>query len=303
MPFLTRLYSLFKFLLARVSVRGMGVTASALGLLLALVVGLSLLDNRTHVLSIQMGKLLAATNPLRPRVGSLWQRIEAQVRSRETITEKEVLNLDDLKSGLPTPIRENRFECEIIPDQGIPGYISIWKTPLPNTPIETRPLSDLIRSRRIYDRGLSVVEALTLPEALFHNQVSNQVDLLYKQFEEVGTTGIDTLMTIEGDTLEALAPDSLRASLFTAIAAEMVPLLRNNRRTALIQTYREGGVIQILLYRDLGCYRGEIYRDAAHDMPLPFAISLADAARIFQFPDPGSELSDSPETDHAVPAP
>ncbi|MDA0710198.1 MAG: hypothetical protein O3B73_08315, partial [bacterium] len=95
MPFLTRLYSLFKFLLARVSVRGMGVTASALGLLLALVVGLSLLDNRTHVLSIQMGKLLAATNPLRPRVGSLWQRIEAQVRSRETITEKEVLNLDD----------------------------------------------------------------------------------------------------------------------------------------------------------------------------------------------------------------
>jgi hypothetical protein len=262
------------------------ITSSLIGLALLLTLGLAILDYQTNFIATRLGKLLVSTNRLRPQVGNIWQRIEAQTRTRKTIDENETLSLNDIQKGLPEPIRQNRFESEIIPETGIPGYVAIWKTPMPNTNINDRSLNDIITSRRIYQRGLAIMKALTLPDVHFHSQVRTRVEQLYEQLEDLSTISTDTLMIVEGDTLDALTPDSLKASVFNELAAEMIPALKETEKNTLMRTYQEGRIIQLFLYRDLGRYRGEIYRDKAPETPVPFTVSTHAVAQIFQFTPP-----------------
>jgi hypothetical protein len=271
--------------------------SSLLCLLLLLGVGLAVLDYQTNFIATRLGKLLVSTNPLRLQVGNIWQRIESQTRTQKTIDPNETLSLNDIQKGLPDPIRQNRFKSEVIPDTGIPGYVSIWKTPLPNTNINDRSLNDIITSRRIYQRGLAVIKALTLPDVHFHNQISTRVDQLYEQLGGLAPMPADSLLIVEGDTLDALAPDSLKASIFNEMASEMIPTLKKTEKNTFIRTYQEGQVIQLFLYRDLGRYRGEIYRTNAPETPIPFTISTDDVAQIFQF-----SLPDTTQADATLPS-
>ncbi|MBT3601682.1 MAG: hypothetical protein HOE48_22840 [Candidatus Latescibacteria bacterium] len=258
---------------------------------------MAVLDYQTNFIATRLGKLLVSTNPLRLQVGNIWQRIESQTRTQKTIDPNETLSLNDIQKGLPDPIRQNRFKSEVIPDTGIPGYVSIWKTPLPNTNINDRSLNDIITSRRIYQRGLAVIKALTLPDVHFHNQISTRVDQLYEQLGGLAPMPADSLLIVEGDTLDALAPDSLKASIFNEMASEMIPTLKKTEKNTFIRTYQEGQVIQLFLYRDLGRYRGEIYRTNAPETPIPFTISTDDVAQIFQF-----SLPDTTQADATLPS-
>ncbi len=264
------------------------VTCGLLSGILLLILTVAILDYQTNFISTRLGKLLMASNPLRPQVGNIWQRIEAQTRTQESIDKNETLSLNDIQKGLPDPIRKNRFESEQIPDTGIPGYVSIWKTPLPNTNINDRSLNDIITSRRIYQRGLAVIEALTLPDVHFHSQVRARLEQLYAQFDDLNAVATDTLIIANGDTLDALAPEDLKAAVFDELATEMIPTLKEKEKKAFLKNYQEGHTIQLFLYRDLGRYRGELYHDYAPETPIPFAISTDAVANIFQFESPDS---------------
>lgn len=256
-------------------------------------IGVVILDYQTNFIASRLGKLLVSTNRLRPQVGNIWQRIESQTRTQQTIDPNETVSLNDIQKGLPDPIRQNRFESEVIPNTGIPGYVSIWKTPLPNTNINDRSLNDIITSRRIYQRGLAVVKALTLPDVHFHNQINTQVEQLYKQFDGLAPMPTDSLLIVEGDTLDAIAPDSVKASIFNELATEMIPTLKKTEKNTFIRNYQEGKVIQLFLYKDLGRYRGEIYHTHAPETPIPFTISTNAVAQIFQFPLPDTTQKDT----------
>lgn len=257
--------------------------------------GVAILDYQTNFIATRLGKLLVATNALRPQVGNIWQRIEAQTRTRETIDENETLSIQDIQKGLPDPIRKNRFESDVIPDTGIPGYVSIWRTPV-NISINDRSLNDIIISRRTYQRGLDVIKALSLPDVHFHNQVQSRVEQIYGQFDAINNMLTDSFLVVEGDTLNSLAPDSLKAAVFHELAIEMIPALKKTEKDALIHTYQDGRIIQIFLYRELGRYRGEVYRETEPTTPIPFTVTTEDMARIFQFalPDTTQVLTTDP---------
>lgn len=271
------------------------ITMGLIGFVSILGLGIVILDHQTNFIATRLGKLLVSTNHLRPQVGNIWQRIEAQTRTRETIDENETLSFDDIQKGLPNPIKNSRFESEIIPNTGIPGYISIWKTPLPNTHINDRSLNDVITSRRIYQRGLSVVQALTLPDVHFHNQINARFEQLYAQLDDINAVLIDTPVVVEGDTLNTLAPDSLRAAVFQELATEMIPELKKAEKNTLLRTYQAGQIIQLFLYRELGRYRGEIYRESTPETPIAFHISTDAVAQIFQFTLPDSTTLSNPQ--------
>jgi len=266
----------------------MMISVGLVGLGFTLFLALAVLDYQTNFIATRLGKLLMASNPLRPQVGNIWQRIEAQARTQANIDKNETLSLNDIQKGLPDPIRQNRFESERIPDTGIPGYVSIWKTPMPNTNINDRSLNDIITSRRIYQRGLSVIQALTLPDVHFHSQVRARLEQLYAQFDDLNAVATDTLIIADGDTLEALAPEDLKAAVFDELAIEMIPTLKEKEKKAFLKNYQEGHTIQLFLYRDLGRYRGELYHEHAPDTPIPFTISIEAVANIFQFESPDS---------------
>lgn len=269
------------------------VTTSLFALVLLIGIGVAVLDYQTNFIATRLGKFLVVTNRLRPQVGNIWQRIEAQTRTQENIDQYETLSLNDIQKGLANPIRQNRFESEVIPNTNTPSYVAIWTTPTPNTNINDRPLHDIISSRRIYQRGLAVIKALTLPDLHFHHQIQTRVEQIYAQFEDPNAVAIDTLVIVEGDTLETLAPDSLKASVFNELATEMIPTLKEKEKNALLKSYQEGHITQLFLYRDLGRYRGELYRDQAPDTPVPFTISTNAVAQIFQFSQPDTAISAS----------
>ena len=262
------------------------IATGLLGFSLLFGLGIAILDYQTNFIATRLGKLLVVTNNLRPQVGNIWQRIEAQTLTQETIDQNETLSLNDIQKGLPDPIRQNRFESEVIPNTSTPSYVAIWKTPTPNTNINDRSLNDIISSRRIYQRGLSVIKALTLPDIHFHNLIQTQVEQIYGQFDDLNTVATDTLVIVEGDTLDTWAPDSLKLAVFNELATEMIPTLKQTEKNALLRTYQDGHITQLFLYRELGRYRGELYRDQAPNTPIPFTISADAVAQIFQFSHP-----------------
>jgi len=269
---------------------------SLLSVVFLFIMTIAILDYQTNFIATRLGKLLVVSNRLRPQVGNIWQRIEAQTRTQKNIDKNETLSLNDIQKGLPDPIRQNRFESEQIPDTGIPSYVSIWKIPMPNTNINDRSLNDIIASRRIYQRGLAIINALTLPDVHFHNQVRARLEQLYDQFDDLNAVATDTLIVADGDTLNALAPDVLKAAVFNELAIEMIPTLKEKEQKTFLKNYQEGHIIQLFLYRDLGRYRGELYHNNAPETPIPFAISTQAVANIFQF-----EYPDSLQTDPTTP--
>lgn len=256
---------------------------AALGVLACIGIGAAWQDYQTNWFSRRLGRFLDNTNRLRPQEGTIWQQIQAQTRTRETIDPNDV-PLNDIQSGLPDPVNRNRFQLNRIPDTGMPGYVGLWKTPLPNINVSDRNLNDIATSLRIYKQGLALIETLELLDIQFHPQVQAQVEQLYAQMGDINTLATpDTLLDSEGDTLIVIAPDSTKAVVFEELAANIIPDLKQKEKAALVRDYKNNRIAQLVLHRGLGHYEGELYREN-NTTPLPFEIETNAVLRILNIP-------------------
>lgn len=271
------LVSLFQ----RLPWKPIGAGLGLVGLLALFGAGLAYSDYRTNWMARRLGTMLTDVNALRPQTGAVWQHIQAHAQTRETI-DPDDLPVHDMQTGLPEAVRQNRFEIERTPDFGTPGYIALWTTPT-RQDVNDRALEDIAASLRVYRQGLAIVETLDLPDVRFHPQVHAHVDHLYAQLGDLSAIMPDTLLGIAGDTLMTLAPDSVKATVFAEIAADIIPGLKTREKTALVRDYKAGRITQIYLHRDLGYYRGELHR--GHDI-IGFDIGTEAISRLLNLPTP-----------------
>ena len=227
--------------------------------------GVAWSEYQTNWFARRLGAFLLSINALRPESGALWKDIQAQARTQQAIDASDPLPVP--RAGLPDAVTRSRFEGSRVPESGVPGYVAIYKIPLPGVDLNTRPLGDVIASLRVYRQGLAIVKALYLPDVYFHAEVHKQIDYLYAQ--------VGDIETVARDTLGVTDPDSLKAAVFSELATEVIPDLRRREKEALIDAYQNGQIAQIFLYRDLGRFRGELFREGSR-VPVVFEIE-ADA--------------------------
>ena len=241
-------------------------------LLVALIgAGAAWSEYHTNWFARRLGVFLLSTNALRPESGALWKDIQAQARTQQAIDALDPVPVQ--RAGLPDAVTRSRFEGSRVPESGVPGYVAIYKIPLPGVDLNTRPLGDVIASLRVYRQGLAIVKALHLPDVYFHAEVRKQIDYLYAQ--------VGDIEAVVPDTLGVTDPDSLKAAVFFELAAAVIPDLRQREKDALIDAYENGEIAQIFLYRDLGRFRGELFREGSR-VPVVFEIEAGAVSEIVE---------------------
>ncbi len=233
--------------------------------------GVAWSEYQTNWFARRLGAFLLSVNALRPQSGALWQDIQAQARIQQAIDASDPLPVP--RSDLPDAVTRSRFEGSRVPESGVPGYVAIYKIPLPSVDLNTRPLGDVIASLRVYRQGLAIVKALHLPDVYFHAEVRKQIDYLYAQ--------VGDIEAVVPDTLGVTDPDSLKAAVFFELAAAVIPDLRQREKDALIDAYENGEIAQIFLYRDLGRFRGELFREESR-VPVVFEIEAGAVSEIVE---------------------
>ena len=239
--------------------------------------GVAWSEYRTNWFARRLGAFLLSTNALRPESGALWKDIQAQVRTQQAIDIADPLPM--LRTGLSNAVTSSRFEGSRVPETGVPGYVAIYKIHLPGVDLNTRPLDDVIASLRVYHQGLAIVKALHLPDVYFHAEVRKQIDHLYAQVGDIETVAPDS--TAWADSLGVVDPDSLKAAVFLEFATAVIPDLRQRKKDALIDAYENGEIAQIFLYRDLGRFRGELFREGSQ-VPVVFEIEASAVSEIVE---------------------
>ena len=107
----------------------------------------------------------------------------------------------------------------------------------------------------------------------FHGEVRKQIDHLYAQVGDIEAVAPDSLGVID--------PDSLKAAVFSELATTVIPDLRLRDKDALIDAYENGQIAQIFLYRDLGRFRGELFREESQ-VPVVFEIEAGAVSEIVE---------------------
>ena len=192
--------------------------------------GVAWSEYQTNWFARRLGAFLLSINALRPESGALWKDIQAQARTQQAIDTADPVPVP--RAGLPDAVIRSRFEGSRVPESGVPGYVAIYKIPLPDVDLNTRPLGDVIASLRVYRQGLAIVKALHLPDVYFHAEVRKQVDYLYAQ--------VGDIEAVAPDTLGVTDPDSLKAAVFSEFATAVIPDLRLREKDALITAYQNG---------------------------------------------------------------
>ena len=256
-----------KAVLSHFRVRYLRPLAVTLVLVVLIGAGVAWSEYQTNWFARRLGVFLLSINALRPQSGALWQDIQAQVRTQQAIDTADPLPVP--RAGLPDVVTRSRFEGSRVPESGVPGYVAIYKIPLPSVDLNTRLLGDVIASLRVYRQGLAIVKALHLPDVHFHAEVRKQIDRLYAQVGDIEIVMPDS--TALADSLRVVNPDSLKAAVFSELATAIIPGLRLRERDALINAYQNGEIAQIFLYRDLGRFRGELFREGSQ-VPIVFEI-------------------------------
>ena len=233
--------------------------------------GVAWSEYQTNWVARRLGAFLLSTNALRPESGAIWQDIQAQARTQQAIDTADPLPVP--RAGLPDVVTNSRFEDSRVPESDVPGYVAIYKIPLPGVDLNTRPLGDVIASLRVYRQGLAIVKALHLPDVHFHAEVRKQIDYLYAQ--------VGDIEAVAPDTLGVTDPDSLKAAVFSELATAVIPDLRKREKEALIEAYENGEIPQIFLYRDLGRFRGELFREGSR-VPVVFEIEAGAVSEIVE---------------------
>ncbi len=260
-----------KAILFRCRVRYLRPLAVTLVLVAVIGAGVAWSEYQTNWFARRLGVFLLSTNALRPESGAIWQDIQAQVRTQQAIDTADHLPVP--RVGLPDAVIRSRFEGSRVPETGVPGYVAIYKIPLPGVDLNTRPLGDVIASLRVYRQGLAIVKALHLPDVHFHAEVRKQIDYLYDQ--------VGDIETVVPDSLRVVDPDSLKAAVFSELATAIIPGLRLREKDALIEAYENGQIAQIFLYRDLGRFRGELFREGSQ-VPVVFEIEASAVSEIVE---------------------
>ena len=237
--------------------------------------GVAWSEYQTNWFARRLGAFLLSTNALRPESGALWQDIQAQARTQQAIDTADPLQMP--RAGLPHAVTSSRFEGSRVPESGVPSYVAIYRTPLPGVDLNARPLGDVIASLRVYRQGLAIVKALHLPDVHFHAEVRKQIDHLYTQVGDIEAVAPDS--TAQADSLGVIDPDSLKAAVFSELATTVIPDLRQREKDALIDAYQNGEIAQIFLYRDLGHFRGELFREGSQ-VPVVFEIEAGAVSEI-----------------------
>ncbi len=233
--------------------------------------GVAWSEYQTNWFARRLGAFLLSINALRPESGALWKDIQAQARIQQAIDASDPLPVP--RAGLPDAVIRSRFEGSRVPESGVPGYVAIYKIPLPGVDLNTRPLGDVIASLRVYRQGLAIVKALHLPDVYFHAEVRKQIDYLYAQ--------VGDIEAVAPDTLGVTDPDSLKAAVFSEFATAVIPDLRLREKEALVDAYQNGQIAKILLYRDLGRFRGELFREGSR-VPVVFEIEAGAVSEILE---------------------
>lgn len=239
--------------------------------------GVAWSEYQTNWFARRLGAFLLSTNALRPQSGALWHDIQAQARTQQAIDTADPLPVP--RAGLPNAVTHSRFEGSRVPESGVPSFVAIYRTPLPGVDLNTRPLGDVIASLRVYRQGLAIVKALYLPDVHFHAEVRKQIDYLYAQVGDIELVMPDS--TALADSLRVVDPDSLKAAVFSELATEVIPNLRLREKDALIDAYQNGQIVQIFLYRDLGRFRGELFREGSQ-VPVVFEIEVDAVSEIVE---------------------
>ena len=267
--FCTRFQHWLRAVLRRVRyLRSLVVTLILVALIGA---GVAWSEYQTNWFARRLGAFLLSTNALRPESGALWKDIQAQVRTQQAIDTADPLPMP--RTGLSNAVTSSRFEGSRVPETGVPGYVAIYKIHLPGVDLNTRPLDDVIASLRVYHQGLAIVKALHLPDVYFHAEVRKQIDHLYAQVGDIETVAPDSLGVVD--------PDSLKAAVFLEFATAVIPDLRQREKDALIDAYENGEIAQIFLYRDLGRFRGELFREGSR-VPVVFEIEASAVSEIVE---------------------
>ena len=230
--------------------------------------GVAWSEYQTNWFARRLGAFLLSINALRPQSGALWKDIQAQARTQQAIDIVDPVPVP--RAGLPDAVTRSRFEGSRVPETGVPSYVAIYKIPLPGVDLNTRPLGDVIASLRVYRQGLAIVKSLHLPDVHFHAEVRKHIEHLYAQ--------VGDIETVAPDTLDVTDPDSLKAAVFSELATAVIPDLRRREKDALIDAYENGQVAQIFLYRDLGRFHGELFREGSQ-VPVVFEI---EASAVFE---------------------
>ena len=260
-----------KTVLSHFRVRYLRPLAVTLVLVAVIGAGVAWSEYQTNWFARRLGVFLLSTNALRPESGAIWKDIQAQARTQQAIDTADPLPVP--RAGLPDAVTRSRFEGSRVPESGVPGYVAIYKIPLPGVDLNTRPLGDVIASLRVYRQGLAIVKALHLPDVHFHAEVRKQIDHLYAQ--------VGDIETVAPDTLGITNPDSLKAAVFSELATAIIPGLRQREKEALIEAYENGQIAQIFLYRDLGRFRGELFREGSQ-VPVAFEIEASAVSEIVE---------------------
>ena len=233
--------------------------------------GVAWSEYQTNWFARRLGAFLLSTNALRPQSGAIWQDIQAQARTQQAIDASDPLPVPE--AGLPNAVTRSRFGSSRVPESGVPSFVAIYKIPLPGVDLNTRPLGDVIASLRVYRQGLAIVKALYLPDVHFHAAVRKQLDQLYAQ--------VGDIEAVAPDSLGVVNPDSLKAAVFSELATTVIPDLRLREQDALIDAYQTGQIAQIFLYRDLGRFRGELFREGSQ-VPVVFEIEAEAVFKILR---------------------
>lgn len=239
--------------------------------------GVAWSEYQTNWFARRLGAFLLSTNALRPQSGALWRDIQAQARAQQAIDASDPLPVP--RAGLPNAVTQSRFEGSRVPESGVPSFVAIYRTPLPGVDLNSQLLGDVITSLRAYRQGLAIVKALYLPDVHFHAEVRKQIDRLYAQVGDIETVMPDS--TALADSLRVVDPDSLKAAVFFELATEVIPGLRLREKDALIDAYQNGQIAQIFLYRDLGRFRGELFREGSR-VPVVFEIETDAVSEIVE---------------------
>ena len=266
-----------KAILFRCRVRYLRPLMVTLVLVALLGAGVAWSEYQTNWFARRLGAFLLSTNALRPASGALWNDIQAQVRTQQAIDTVDPLPVP--RTGLPDAVTSSRFEGSRVPESGVPIYVAIYKIPLPGVGLNTRPLGDVIASLRVYQQGLAIVKALHLPDVHFHAEVRKQIDYLYAQVGDIEVVAPDS--TARADSLGVVDPDSLKVAVFSEFATTVIPDLRQREKDALIDAYENGEIAQIFLYRDLGRFRGELFREGSQ-VPVVFEIEASTVSEIVE---------------------
>jgi len=285
------------------ALKTVGVLAGGILLAIGLGAGAAYHEYRTNQVAVWVGALLDRTNARRRPVGRVWQRLRAQAEVQETLDGTEVgwTDLPTSGSALPPAVAAGRFEMRRIPDAGMPGYVAIWRTPVPAADQGRRRTPEVVESFRVFRQGLRLLEAAWMPEARYRNRARDEVARLYRQLDAGdGQGAVDgggrsragdstavlppgMLMTAFGDTVAAMHPDSLREAVFSELTREVAARLQRDAHTRLLADFQGGRVAQMALYRGLGRYQGEATFDDAKTPTVPFEVDverLVEALRI-----------------------